>query len=120
MDGSKHILVGVTGGIAAYKTIEVVSKLKKLGYQVNVILTKHACEFVTPLTFETISNNPVVTDMFNREAPWEVEHISLAKKADLFLIAPATANVIGKIANGIADDMLTTTICMKTQLFRKT
>ncbi len=114
MDGSKHILVGVTGGIAAYKTIEVVSKLKKLGYQVNVILTKHACEFVTPLTFETISNNPVVTDMFNREAPWEVEHISLAKKADLFLIAPATANVIGKIANGIADDMLTTTIMAHT------
>ncbi len=114
MDGTKHIVVGVTGGIAAYKTIEVVSRLRKLNYEVNVILTKSACEFVTPLTFETISNNPVVTDMFNRETPWEVEHISLAKKADLFLIAPATANIIGKIANGIADDMLTTTIMAHT------
>ncbi|MBN2878631.1 MAG: bifunctional phosphopantothenoylcysteine decarboxylase/phosphopantothenate--cysteine ligase CoaBC [Clostridia bacterium] len=110
MGSVKNVVVGITGGIAAYKTIEVISRLKKLGYEVNVILTKNACEFVTPLTLETISNNPVITDMFNREVPWEVEHISLAHKADLFLIAPATANVIGKIANGIADDMLTTTI----------
>lgn len=110
----KNIVVGITGGIAAYKTIEVISRLKKLGYDVNVILTKNASEFVTPLTLEAISNNPVVTDMFKRETPWEVEHISLAQKADLFLVAPATANVIGKIANGIADDMLTTTIMAHT------
>lgn len=110
----KNIVVGITGGIAAYKTIEVISRLKKLGYDVNVILTKNASEFVTPLTLEAISNNPVVTDMFKRETPWEVEHISLAQKADLFLVAPATANVIGKIANGIADDMLTTTILAHT------
>jgi len=114
MDDKKNIVVGITGGIAAYKTIEVISRLKKLGYEVNVILTKNACEFVTPLTLETISSNPVITDMFKRETPWEVEHISLAQKADLFLIAPATANVIGKIANGIADDMLTTTIMAHT------
>jgi len=114
MDDKKNIVVGITGGIAAYKTIEVISRLKKLGYEVNVILTKNACEFVAPLTLETISSNPVITDMFKRETPWEVEHISLAQKADLFLIAPATANVIGKIANGIADDMLTTTIMAHT------
>ncbi|MEX1376069.1 MAG: bifunctional phosphopantothenoylcysteine decarboxylase/phosphopantothenate--cysteine ligase CoaBC [Eubacteriales bacterium] len=114
MSDKKNIVVGITGGIAAYKTIDVVSRLRKLGYEVNVILTKSACEFVTPLTLETISNNPVTTDMFKRETPWEVEHISLAKKADLFLIAPATANIIGKIANGIADDMLTTTIMAHT------
>ena len=78
MGSVKNVVVGITGGIAAYKTIEVVSRLKKLGYEVNVILTKNACEFVTPLTLETISNNPVITDMFNREVPWEVEHISLA------------------------------------------
>lgn len=106
----KHIVIGVTGGIAAYKMLDVTSKLKKLDYDINVILTKNACEFVKPLPFETLSHNYVVTDTFNREHPWEVEHISLAKKADLMLIAPATANVIGKIANGIADDMLTTTV----------
>ncbi len=115
MSDKKNIVVGITGGIASYKTIEVISRLKKYGYEINVILTKNACEFVTPLTLETISNNPVITDMFNRETPWEVEHISLAQKADLFLIAPATANVIGKIANGIADDMLTTTIMAHTK-----
>lgn len=114
MDDVKNIVVGITGGIAAYKTIEVVSRLKKLGFNVDVILTKSACEFVTPLTLEIISNNPVITDMFKRETSWEVEHISLAQKADLFLIAPATANIIGKLANGIADDMLTTTIMAHT------
>ena len=114
MNDKKNIVVGITGGIAAYKTIDVISRLRKLGYEINVIMTKSACEFVTPLTLETISNNPVTTDMFKRETPWEVEHIALAKKADLFVIAPATANIIGKIANGIADDMLTTTIMAHT------
>lgn len=106
----KHILLGVTGGIACYKILDVASKLRKLGYEMNTIMTENACEFVKPLSFETICNNYVVTDTFARPHKWEVEHISLAKKADLFLIAPATANVIGKIANGIADDMLTTTV----------
>lgn len=110
MHSNQCIVVGISGGIAAYKTIEVVSRLRKLGYEVNVILTENAKEFVTPLSLEAISNNRVITNMFQREIPWEIEHISLAQKADLFLVAPATANVIGKIANGLADDMLTTTI----------
>lgn len=105
-----NIVLGVTGGIAAYKACEIVSRLKKAGVIVDVIMTKNAAEFVKPLSFETLSNNAVVTDTFKRAKTWEVEHISLAKKADLILIAPATANVIGKIANGIADDMLTTTV----------
>ena len=106
----KHILIGVTGGIAAYKLLDVASKLRKLGYEINTIMTENACEFVKPLSFETITNNYVVTDTFARPYKWEVEHIALAKKTDLMLIAPATANIIGKIANGIADDMLTTTV----------
>lgn len=106
----KHILIGVTAGIAAYKILDVVSKLNKLGYEMNTIMTKNACEFIKPLSFETLTNNYVVTDTFERSHKWEVEHIALAKKADLMLIAPATANIIGKIANGIADDMLTTTV----------
>lgn len=105
----KTIIVGVSGGIAVYKTCTVVSSLKKLGYNVKVVMTKNATEFVAPLTFETLSSNEVITDMFAEKAHYEVEHISLAKEADLFLIAPCTANVIGKIASGIADDMLTTT-----------
>ena len=106
----KHVLIGVTGGIAVYKLLDVASKLRKLGYEINTIMTESACEFVKPLSFETITNNYVVTDTFARPHKWEVEHIALAKKTDLMLIAPATANVIGKIANGIADDMLTTTV----------
>lgn len=106
----KHILIGVTGGIAAYKILDVASRLRKLGYDMNTIMTPNACEFVKPLSFETITNNYVVTDTFERPHKWEVEHIALAKKADLMLVAPATANVIGKVAHGIADDMLTTTI----------
>ncbi|WP_054741651.1 bifunctional phosphopantothenoylcysteine decarboxylase/phosphopantothenate--cysteine ligase CoaBC [Cellulosilyticum ruminicola] len=106
----KHVLIGVTGGIAVYKILDVESKLRKLGYEMNTIMTKNACEFVQPMAFQTISNNYVVTDTFERPHKWEVEHISLAKKADIMLIAPATANVIGKIAHGIADDMLTTTV----------
>ncbi|MEG0352220.1 MAG: bifunctional phosphopantothenoylcysteine decarboxylase/phosphopantothenate--cysteine ligase CoaBC [Cellulosilyticaceae bacterium] len=107
---NKHILIGVTGGIAVYKVLDVASKLRKLGYDMNTIMTKNACEFVNPLSFETLTNNYVVTDTFERPHKWEVEHIALAKKADLMLIAPATANIIGKVAHGIADDMLSTTI----------
>lgn len=104
-----NVLLGVSGGIACYKACEVVSRLKKLNAGIDVVMTKHATEFVAPLTFETLSNRPVVSDMFSREREWEVEHIALAKKADLCIIAPATANVISKLAEGIADDMLTTT-----------
>lgn len=106
----KNIVVGVTGGIACYKAVEIVNQLKKDGYNVDVIMTRAAQEFVTPLTFQTMSGNAVVTDMFDTVAKWDTKHIELAKKADLFVIVPATANIIGKIASGIADDMLTTTI----------
>lgn len=106
----KNIVIGVTGGIAAYKAADVVSRLKKLGANVYVIMTKHAVEFVGPLTFQSISQNYVVTEMFEDPKTWDVEHIALAKRADLFLIVPTTANVVGKIAGGIADDMLTTTV----------
>ncbi len=106
----KNIVVGVTGGIAAYKAADVVSRLKKLGANVYVIMTQHSTKFVQPLTFQSLSQNYVVTDMFEDPKTWDVEHIALAKRADLFLIVPATANIIGKVANGIADDFLTTTI----------
>lgn len=106
----KNIVLGVTGGIAAYKSCEIVSRLRKAGAKVHVIMTKNACEFVTPLTFETLSNNPCVTDTFARPERWEVEHVALAKAADLFVIAPATANIMAKMAHGIADDMLSTTV----------
>lgn len=106
----KTVVIGVCGGIAAYKACDIVSKLKKMDLNVHVIMTKSACEFVAPMTFQTLSQNFVITDMFEEPKTWDVEHISLAKKADTFLIVPATANVIGKIANGIADDMLTTTV----------
>ena len=105
----KTVVIGVSGGIAVYKTLDVISRLRKLGVNVNVIMTKSATEFVTPLSFQSLSQNYVVCDMFEDPKTWDVEHISLAKRADVFLIAPATANVIGKIANGISDDMLTTT-----------
>lgn len=106
----KTVLVGVSGGIAAYKTCYLVSKLVKSGASVNVVMTKNATQFVSPLTFETLSHNRVVTDTFDRCFTWEVEHVSLAKKADIAIVAPATANVIAKLANGIADDFLTTTL----------
>lgn len=106
----KTIIVGVTGGIAAYKACDVISKLRKKGAEIHVIVTESALEFVGEITFQTLSNNFVVKSMFESPKTWEVEHISLAKKADLFLIVPATANFIGKVANGIADDMLTTTV----------
>ncbi len=105
----KRILFGVTGGIAAYKALEVISLLKKSGAEVKVIMTKAACEFVTPLSFQTISQNMVATDMFEEPKAWEVRHISLASWADAAVIAPATANICGKLAGGIADDMLSTT-----------
>jgi len=104
------VVVGVCGGIAAYKAVEIVSRLRKLGADVHVIMTENASKFVAPLTFQSISHNPVVIDMFEKPVHWDIEHISLAQKADVFLVAPATANVIGKVAGGIADDMLTTTI----------
>ena len=110
----KTVVLGVTGCIAAYKSCEIVSRLKKLEANVEVIMTSHALEFVQPLSFETLSNNRVVSDLFDRDFDFEVEHVALAKKADIFVIAPATANTIGKIANGIADDMLSTTIMAAT------
>ena len=106
----KNILLGVTGGIAAYKAPGIVSLLKKKGANVKVIMTKAACEFVTPLTFQTMSNNIVHTEMFNQLSNMDVEHISLAKWADLIIIAPASANTIAKMANGIADNMLSTVL----------
>jgi len=106
----KKIVLGVAGGIAIYKVVDVVSRLKKQGANVEVIMTQHATEFVSPLTFQTLSLNPVHVDMFKEPKNFDVEHIALAEKADIFLIAPATANIIGKVANGIADDLLTTTI----------
>ncbi|MBQ9370163.1 MAG: bifunctional phosphopantothenoylcysteine decarboxylase/phosphopantothenate--cysteine ligase CoaBC [Clostridia bacterium] len=105
----KKVLVGVTGGIAAYKSAYLVSALMKIGCDVHVLMTDHAKEFVTPLTFESLSKNPVITNMFRRDREWEVEHVSLAKSMELVIVAPATANFIGKIAHGICDDMLTTT-----------
>ena len=106
----KCVVLGVTGGIAAYKACEILRLLQKRGMDVFVVMTRNACRFVAPLTFETLSGHPVAVDTFERPATWEVEHIALAKRADLFLIAPATANIIGKMANGIADDMLSTTV----------
>lgn len=106
----KCVVLGVTGGIAAYKACELLRLLQKQGIDMFVVMTRNACQFVTPLTFETLSGHPVAVDTFVRPATWEVEHIALAKRADLFLIAPATANIIGKMACGIADDMLSTTV----------
>ena len=106
----REIVLGVTGGIAAYKSAEIVSRLRKLGANVHVIMTKNATQFITPLTMETMSNNPVVVDTFDRPATWEVEHIALAKRAEVFVIVPATANIMAKMACGIADDMLSTTV----------
>lgn len=106
----KTVLLGVTGGIAAYKMASVASALRKTGAQVHVIMTKNAAEFITPLTFETLTNHRCTVDTFDRNFQYDVAHISLAKAADLILVAPATANVIAKLAHGLADDMLTTTV----------
>ena len=106
----KTVVVGVSGGIAVYKVVEVVSRLVKLGADVHVVMTDSASKFVTPLTFREISGNPVYTSMWGEPKRWNVEHIELARRADLFVVAPATANILGKIAHGIADDFLSTTI----------
>ena len=106
----RKIVLGVTGGIAAYKSAAIVSRLRHLGAEVHVILTRNATEFITPLTFQTLSANQVVTDTFQAPEYWNVEHISLAKLAEVFVIAPATANIMAKMAAGIADDMLSTTV----------
>lgn len=106
----KTVVIGVCGGIAIYKILDVISALRKQNVNVHVIMTENAAKFVAPLTFQSISQNPVIVDMFEEPKAWEIQHISLAKKADLLVVAPATANIIGKVANGISDDMLSTTI----------
>ena len=106
----RRIILGVTGGIAAYKAAELVRELVRRGAIVRVVMTGHAREFVTPLTFETLSGNPVATDLFEAAANFEIGHITLAEFAELVVIAPATANIIGKIAAGLADDLLTTVL----------
>ena len=110
MYNKKCVCIGVSGGIAVYKALDVVSALRKKDIDVRVIMTESATKFVTPLPFQSLSQNMVVTDMFAEPKAYEIQHISLAKRADVFLVAPATANIIGKVANGIADDMLSTTI----------
>ena len=106
----KNVILGVTGSIAAYKIASLASALKKLSCNVDVIMTENACNFINPITFETLTGNKCLVDTFDRNFQYSVEHVSLAKQTDVFLIAPASANVIAKAANGIADDMLTTTI----------
>lgn len=105
-----NIVLGVTGSIAAYKAADIINRLKKQGHEVDVILTESGSRIITPITLQTLSKNKVYMDMFEEITPKEVKHISLAEKADLMLIAPATANIIGKIANGIADDFLSTVV----------
>lgn len=114
----KTVILGVTGSIAAYKMANVASMLVKLHADVHVIMTQNATNFINPITFETLTNNKCLVDTFDRNFQYNVEHVSLAKKADAFLIAPASANVIGKVANGLADDMLTTTFmaCNKAKI----
>ena len=106
----KTVVLGVTGSIAAYKMANVASMLVKKHADVHVIMTQNATNFINPITFETLTGNKCLVDTFDRNFQFNVEHVSLAKKADIFMVAPASANVIGKIAGGIADDMLTTTI----------
>ncbi len=106
----KKVVLGVSGGIACYKACDLCSKLTSLGAEVKVIMTANATEFVAPLTFEVLSKNPVVSNMWNRDREWEVGHISLAEWADIFVLAPATANLIAKLSHGVCDDMLTTTV----------
>ena len=106
----KEIVLGVTGGIAAYKSAELVSRLRRSGANIHVIMTKNATEFVAPLTFQTLSSNEVTVDTFKAPEYWNVEHVALAQRAEVFVIAPATANILAKMAHGIADDMLSTTV----------
>src|SRR3954469_4984452 len=114
MLAGKTIVLGVTGGIAAYKSAEIVRLLVKEGAHVRVIMTRNAQEFITPLTLQTLSGNPVSTETFNLTQESEIGHIRLADTADAILIAPASANVIGKVAHGIADDLLTTVLLATT------
>ena len=107
---NKTILLGVTGGIAAYKSASLASMLVKKGAEVRVIMTEHAANFINPITFESLTGHKCITDTFDRNFEFKVEHVALAKKADVIMVAPATANVIAKLAHGLADDMLTTTI----------
>ena len=107
---NKTILLGVTGGIAAYKSASLASLLVKSGAEVHVIMTEHAANFINPITFESLTGHKCITDTFDRNFEFKVEHVALAKKADLIIVAPATANIIAKLAHGLADDMLTTTI----------
>ncbi len=111
---NKTVLLGVSGGIAAYKCASLVSSLVKAGSEVHVIMTEHACNFINPITFETLTGNKCIVDTFDRNFQHSVEHVALAKKADVFLVAPATANVMAKLAHGLADDMLTTTFLAST------
>ncbi|MBM6837412.1 bifunctional phosphopantothenoylcysteine decarboxylase/phosphopantothenate--cysteine ligase CoaBC [Clostridium saudiense] len=110
MREKKRVVIGVTGGIAVYKALDIISALRKQDVEIKVIMTESAKQFVTPLAFQSLSQNMVITDMFAEPKAWEIQHISLAQWADIMLIAPATANIIGKVANGIADDMLSTSI----------
>lgn len=110
MDNQKTVVLGISGGIAAYKIADLASRLTKEGLDVHVVMTKNAAEFITPLTFETLTGNKCITDTFARDFEWDVKHVSLAKRADAALLAPATANLVAKLANGLADDMLTTTV----------
>ncbi len=107
---NKKILIGISGGIAAYKTLTLIRLFRKSGCEVKVVATQNALSFVTPLTIETLSNNKLYVDMFEYSSERTTEHISLAQWADIAIVAPATANIIGKLANGIADDALTTTL----------
>lgn len=111
---TKRALIAVTGGIAAYKAADVVSQLQKAGVEVSVIMTKNACEFVTPLTFEALTGKKVYTDTFDYSSDATIKHIVLAQEANVFAVVPATANVIAKMAHGIADDMVTSTFLAAT------
>src|SRR3954465_13315905 len=106
MSESKNIILGVTGSIAAYKAVDIASVLTKQGCTVNVVMTADALRFITPLPFKTLSRNPVITDLYHEEEGWKPSHVRLADETALLLIAPATANVIAKLAHGIADDAL--------------
>lgn len=104
------ILICVCGGIAAYKSADLVNQLYKLGYTIKVMMTENACKFITPLTFQTLSKQSVITDTFNEEDPEKINHIYYAQQYDLIIVAPMTANMIGKVANGIADDVVSSTL----------
>lgn len=110
MEKKKTVVLGVTGGIAAYKTASLASMLVKNGYDVQVLMTKNATNFINPIVFETLTRHKCLIDTFDRNFEYSVEHVSISKLASVVMIAPATANVIGKLAHGIADDMLTTTV----------